>query len=151
MKKEDKLIAVLKDEIEAMNNAVKVLSDSYTRCKEIIEKQKYDIDDLEKFEALTSRFARLSDILLQKIWRSLFIAELEEDGSARDRVNKAEKKGLIDDADEFINIRKLRNKIAHDYTHFNVKDTYEQVLFFSPVLLGAVQKLHDYVIKKKLI
>ena len=151
MKNKDSLIAVLKDEIEAMDNAVKVLSESYSRCQGIIKKRKFSIDESEKFEALTSRFARLSDILLQKVWRSLFIAELEEDGTPRDRMNKAEKKGLIDDANEFIELRKLRNKIAHNYTLVNIRDTYKQVLIFAPILLEATQKLREYVIKKNLI
>ena len=151
MKDKNKFIAVLKDEMAAMDSAASVLNDSYQRCKKLVIKSEYSVDESEKFEALTSRFARLSDILLQKVLRSLFIVELEEEGSVRDRINKAEKKGLIDDARKFISLRELRNEIAHDYRLKDIIDLYEKVLIKVPELLDVVQKLHQYVIKNNLI
>ena len=44
---------------------------------------------------MTSRFARLSDIIIQKIFRLIESLELEEPGTVRDRINQAEKWGII--------------------------------------------------------
>jgi hypothetical protein len=151
MNKTDKLIAVLQEEIVIMDKASQVLALSYSRCEKIIDKPDYTEDETEALEALTSRFARLSDILLQKTWRTLFTLEFEEDGTPRDRINKAEKKELIASASSFLEMRILRNKIAHEY---NVEDTnklHKEVYHAIPELLDAVKRLHHYVIEKKLI
>lgn len=151
MKNKIKLIEILKNEIAAMDSAAKVLNDSYQRCKKLDVKLEYSVDESEKFEALTSRFARLSDILLQKILRSIFIMELEEEGTVRDRINKAEKKGLIEDAQKFVYLRELRNEIAHDYRLKDIIDLYEKVFLHVPNLLDAVQRINSYIVREKLI
>jgi hypothetical protein len=108
-------------------------------------------EEEEKLEALTSRFARLSDMLIQKIWRSLFLVELEEDGTILDRINKAEKKGLIENAQKFRSLRELRDEIAHEYRLEDIKKLYKDILASTPELFDAVNRLHQYVIKKNLI
>jgi len=151
MTEQDKVIAVLKDEIENANRASAVLSYSYSKCQKIAIKSTYTEGDAEAFEALTSRFARLCDLLLQKVWRVLFIVELEDDGSVRDRLNRAEKKGLIDDAETFIEMRLLRNRIAHDYNMAKMNEIYKEVLGFTPLLLDAINKVHSYLKTHKLL
>ncbi len=56
--------------------------------------------------------ARLSDLLIQKLFRPIDQPE-DESGTIRDRINRAEKKGLIAAVAKFIEIRELRNQIAY--------------------------------------
>ena len=85
----------LKQELGDLEKARDILLYSYQKCRniELIDGLSYEEQD--SFEALTSRFARLSDIIIQKIFRLLDILDLEEEGTIRDRINRAEKKGLF--------------------------------------------------------
>jgi len=105
----------LSQELAALKNARDILQYSYEKCSRIGIKTGFTYEELESFEALTSRFARLSDIIIQKILRLFDVLDLEEPGTVRDRINRAEKKGVVESADDFIQIRILRNEIAHEY------------------------------------
>jgi uncharacterized protein YutE (UPF0331/DUF86 family) len=80
----------------------------------------------------------LSDIIIQKILRVFDTLDLEKPGTVRDRINRAEKKGVVKSADEFIRIRILRNEIAHEYKPETIYDIFEHVMKLTPVLLKSV-------------
>jgi len=86
---------ILKQELHNLEKARDALQYSYNKCQAIKLTDGLSYDDQESFEALTSRFARLSDIIIQKIFRLLDILDLEEEGTIRDRINRAEKKELF--------------------------------------------------------
>ncbi len=72
-------------------------------------------DDLEKIEAYTGRFARVVDLLTNKVLRALFAHELERAETVLDRFNLAEKRGFVASAGELRTLKEHRNIIAHDY------------------------------------
>lgn len=53
----------LSQELAATENARDILQYSYEKCSRIGIKTGFTYEELESFEALTSRFARLSDII----------------------------------------------------------------------------------------
>ncbi len=118
----------------------------YQRCLEIKEKTSYSEQDLERFESLTGRFERLADLLVQKIFRLIDSLDLEDQGTIRDRINRAEKKGLIESAEQFILVRELRNTIAHDYDPVATEQIFLNVLAFCPVLFDAVDRVKRYAL-----
>ena len=64
---------------------------------------------------MTTRFGKLQDIIGSKIF-PIILNLLEEEAVAFiDKLNKLEKLGYIDDANWWIELREIRNKIAHDY------------------------------------
>jgi len=66
-------------------------------------------------DMLTTRFGKLQDIIGSKIF-PLILNLLEEDAVAFiDKLNKLEKLGYIEDANWWIELREIRNKIAHYY------------------------------------
>lgn len=91
------------------------LAYSYEKCDDIGEKEEYDLEEQESFEALTSRFARTSDILTQKVLKTLFILLQENIKTIIDTANFLEKLEVIEKADDLLNIREIRNQIAHEY------------------------------------
>jgi len=91
----------LRLELENLTKAKDALQYSYEKCQKIKLHKGLSYEELESFEALTSRFARLSDIIIQKILRLLDFIDLEDTGTVRDRINQAEKKGVILSADSF--------------------------------------------------
>ena len=137
---------LLKQELDLLTNSAQVLQRSYDICKEIGIKEEYDFDEHDRFEALTARFARTSDIFIQKILRLIDVIELENTGSIIDRLNRAEKRGHIVSAEDFKNIRRLRNNIAHEYTLLDLEGMIQQVLMLCPVLLDAVERVVKYEI-----
>lgn len=101
-----------------------------------------NLDELEPWEALTSRFARVTDIFLSKYIRILV---LEQDpgfrGEMRDVLDKAEKIEIISSADTWMMIRELRNKVAHEYTKEDLLKTLQDIIKFTPFVLEELKEL----------
>lgn len=134
----------LKQELRDLEKARDVLHYSYEKCQAIKLMDGLSYDEQESFEALTGRFARLSDLIIQKTFRLLDILDLEDEGTIRDRINRAEKKGVIYSADDFIEIRILRNEIAHEYKSETIYAIFEKVLEYTPKLLESVETITAY-------
>lgn len=140
---------LLEEELELLEHANKMLRYSYKTCQGIGLKTEYSFEELDKFEALTSRFARTSDILIQKIFRLIDILELETPGSVIDRINRAEKRELISSAETFKEIRYLRNDIAHEYVPSAIEEIFKKVLTLTPSLIESVERTKEYASRLK--
>jgi len=127
-----------------MEKARDILLFSFSKCSKINMTEGLTDNEMESLEALTSRFSRLSDILIQKVFRAIDIFDLDDEGTVRDRINRAEKKGYIDSADVFIDIRILRNEISHEYKTETIYSIYRKVLGLSPALLESVSSVVEY-------
>ena len=136
---------LLKTELKLLDDQKDVLQYSYGKCRKLGIKESYSIEELDGFEALTSRFARTSDILIQKIFRLLDIIELESPGSIIDIINRAEKRGLISSAAKFKEIRRLRNDIAHEYILSAIEDINLKAMELTPHLLDSIDRVKRYV------
>lgn len=143
-KDEDKLLEL---EIKLLEDANKMLVYSYDVCREIGIKPNYTFEELDRFEALTSRFARTSDILIQKIFRLIDILELEGLGTVIDRINRAEGRNLINSAEVFKKIRRLRNDIAHEYISEAIEEIFIRVMELTPYLIDGVENTVKYCAK----
>ncbi len=101
-----------------------------------------------KLENLTSRFARLSDILTQKVFRLIDQIELEPSGSTIDTLNRAAKRGLVKSDALLRKIRETRNAIAHDYTEEELISLFETVKELAPKLMEIQESTLAYSAKK---
>ncbi|MGI2026457.1 hypothetical protein [Endozoicomonas acroporae] len=142
-------ILLLEQQLLAMAQMEALLKWSLDRCQAILltNDQMPEQEDLEKFESLTARFARFNDILLQKIFRLIDTIDLEDVGTVRDRINRAEKKGLIEDAQRFIEIRELRNSIAHEYQPEALSVIFPETLQATPILLDIADRVRKYCLR----
>lgn len=68
-----------------------------------------------EFEALTTRFARVVDILVRQTLRTIDEMEGQEPALPIDRIQRAEKRGWVAAAADLVAARGLRNRIAHEY------------------------------------
>lgn len=140
---------LLKKELkECMNILDKVLDTfrhSYKKCREIDFKEKYTYEELDKFESLTSRFARISDIITQKILKNIFLLLREDAYTFIDKINLAEKLEIIPGAEQLKIIRDLRNEITHEYCMDDITEIFKNVLECSDTLLETVEKVKMYV------
>ncbi len=104
----------------------------------------------ERMEALTARFARLADVLTQKVFRAVDALELEDEGSLIDRLNRMEKRGVIPSAQLWRDIRDIRNQIAHEYALDSLDGLHRAVLAKAPALLDALPAVEDFVRRRGL-
>jgi hypothetical protein len=91
------------------------------------------VDESERVEAFVSRFGRLQDTLGDKLLPLYLTALGERTGAAIDNLDRAEKLRLLPSSDDWLAMRKLRNRMVHEY----IED---------PALLAdALQAGHEYV------
>jgi hypothetical protein len=83
----------------------------------IEEAQKIEADPIlaERLDAFVSRFGRLQDTVGDKLLPALLTALAEKTGPAIDNLDKAEKFGFIASADSWMEMRRLRNQMVHEY------------------------------------
>ena len=120
----------LEESLRSLEKALETLRYSYVKCKKITGKDKLNAEDQESFEALTSRFARTADILTQKVLKSLFALIHERPRTFLDAANLLEKIEIVENAENIINIRELRNQIAHEYVIDDLHELFADVLRF---------------------
>ena len=87
----------------------------------------------ERVEAFVGRFSRLQDSLGDKLLPLLLSALGERPGAAIDNLDRAERLGLVESADDWLAMRKLRNQMVHEYIDDNV------------VLVNALNAGHQFV------
>ena len=92
----------------------------------------------EMLDAFVARFSRLQDTIGDKLLPAILKLNLEPVGSQLDNLFRAEKLGWIDSADQWIELRGLRNSLVHEYM------TSPEKLLFA---LKKVIQLGDMLIK----
>jgi hypothetical protein len=74
-----------------------------------------EIDFSERVDAFVARFGRLQDLLGDKFLPAWLKAMEEGVGAVLENLDRAEKLGLIEGADDWLAVRKLRNLMVHEY------------------------------------
>ncbi len=74
-----------------------------------------DIDFSERVDAFVARFGRLQDLLGDKLLPAWLRSMEEGVGAVLENLDRAERLGLIDGADDWLAVRKLRNVMVHEY------------------------------------
>jgi len=69
----------------------------------------------ERLDAFVSRFGRLQDTLADKFLPALLDAMAETKGAAIENLDRAEKLGWLESVDAWLEMRKLRNQMVHEY------------------------------------
>jgi hypothetical protein len=147
MKTEDLMKKELAEDFERLHSSVKMLTYSLNQCEKIGIKEEYSLEELDRFETLTARFARTSDIYTQKIMKGIILILREEAKTFIDKVNLFEKLEILD-GEEIKLIRDLRNEIAHEYKINDVTELFKDVLEYTRKLLEIIEKTKEFVNKK---
>ena len=147
MRKIENLKDQLNFDLAYLNRSMEVLAYSLQKAKKIGIKKTYVIEELDVYEALTSRFARTADILTQKIIKNLFMIMQEDTKTFIDRCNLSEKLHIVDAAQDLYNIRKLRNDIAHEYCIADISEIFQDVLEQTETLLEISKRVQAYIEK----
>ena len=139
-------IEVLRENLNTVNLSLKRLLYSFEICskiKLIKLNEDYSEEEFVAFEAMTSRYARTTDMLINKVLRSLDAVEFIESGTVIDATNNTEKRGIADSLD-LRKLKDLRNSIAHEYVTENIVRFFAKVLEFTPLLKKVIGNLNSY-------
>ena len=136
------------EQIELARAAGRVLEESRGRVGAFLQAATQgaplSVEQRESCEALTSRFARLCDLLIQRLFRTLDQIELVDEGTILDRLSRAEKRRIINSADEWRELRELRNELAHDYLIESSDRVLTEAHRRSPALLETIERIGVY-------
>lgn len=104
---------------------------------------KTDIDLSERTDAFVARFSRLQDTMADKLLPALLQWLAEPVGAAIDNLNRAERLGWISSVETWLEARRLRNRMIHEY----VRDSSELAAALNlahaavPTLIGAAHAM----------
>jgi len=135
---------ILRENIGTLNMSADWVRYSYKQAAAIEPKDEYTVEEFDKLEILTSRYARTTDMLVNKVLRSIDVVELEDIGTIIDIMNRAEKRGIVPSAELLRIIKDLRNNIAHEYKITEITAFFADVLKYTPVLLEIIQNTNVY-------
>ena len=134
----------LREVLAQMRKASTWFRASVDACRPLVAQEELTDRDWERLEALTSRFARLCDLIVHKVFRALDRFELEPPGTLLDVMNRAERRGLIATVDEIRAMKDLRNDIAHEYVEAALRGLSGEVLESAPRLLEISARTDEY-------
>lgn len=138
-------IQLLKENLYAMGSAIGWLERSFGICNQIGIKTDYMDEEYDAFETLTGRYSRAIDLIIRKVLRTIDLVEFEQPGTLIDTVNRAERRGFIDNVSDLRVMTDLRNEIAHDYIKSELVETFENTLNQTPRVIALARCIQDYV------
>ncbi len=142
--KQDAVFENLFDVLTGLQNSLNWLNRSFRLCANISKIDDCTEDQIDDIEAFMARFARTSDILIQKVFRAIDSVEFEDTGTLIDTVNRAEKRGIVDTITTMRSIRETRNLISHEYASENLQALLSLVSVQTPDLLKICEKAISY-------
>ncbi|MEN9723681.1 MAG: hypothetical protein RJB38_1667 [Pseudomonadota bacterium] len=153
MEKKSDILVLLEEHLNLAKASSQVLMESHARANPLLNPPQETLTpgDRETLEALTARFSRLSDFLVQRLFRTLDEVEMQSQGTVLDSLNRMEKRGIIESVERFREIRALRKEIAHEYliekTDRVVRDAFDQsqTLFDSLARFEAYARSRGYL------
>lgn len=147
--KNNDIIEILNEEWLLLDLSMKTLKLSVDKCKSIGFKKDYSFTELESFDSLTSKFGRSSDIYTQKVLRTTWILLREAFVPFIDMMNSMEKIGMIQSAEQILDIRDLRNKIAHEYLPDAIKRLIPDIILYSGILEENIKATEQFLTGRK--
>jgi uncharacterized protein with HEPN domain len=151
-------LSIIKENIQIAKLHLNRLKKASQEIKEKKLLENFDMDDFETVKVIDTfifRFIKLQDYLGQKLFRRFLeeIGELYENMSFIDILDKLERLEIISLSEEWIEIRKLRNKLTHEYPDEieEMKKEIEIAINKIPVLEEAIKNLENFLKKRKII
>ena len=139
-------VEILKENLNSVNLSMKRLLYSFEICNKTGLRDYYSDDEFAAFEALTSRYARTTDMLVNKVIRNMDLVEYIDGGTIIDAINNIEKRGIAN-AKDLRKLKDLRNSIAHEYVTENIVRFFNNVLEFTPLLQLIIERINHYCLK----
>lgn len=142
----------LKDYVHIVDIQAERLGIAYRNIKKMLpltakKLQNPSESELAFLDMFSGRFSKLQDLIGNKIFPFIIDIEQETAPSQRDKLNKLEKLGYLEDVHWWDALRDIRNKLAHDYP-----DDYDLLADDFTVMAGRAEELLNFweELKKKI-
>lgn len=120
--------------------------------KSLVKMKKFDFSDAESAEdfepvdAFFSRFWRTVDFLFQQILRTIFKIETISDWNPtlRELIFLMWKIWIVENIDEIIELKELRNEITHEYINSDIQFEVEKILKLEEKIFNLVKNVRKY-------
>ena len=128
-----------------LQRSLKGLQQSRDKTHQLLQQSEFSFEDLESIDSLTSKFSRTSDIYLQKVLRSVWMLLCEDTVPLIDLLNRAEKLMIIVSAEELLQMRDIRNQIAHEYLPEAVPELAKEVVVMTTLLQKNIEQTEPFL------
>jgi len=132
---------ILSKTLNNLSSAVALVAASLKRVKSYDVNQEYTIQEMEPYDALSSRFIRAVEMCISffKTYDQFVLAGSFD--TVRDLLNNMEKVDFISSVSLWINMRNVRNQVVHTYSAEDIKKIYDNIIdHFGPELLKLKEK-----------
>ena len=138
--KYDELLRLLESELRA---SLDYLEYSHKKIQHLpSDPSELDAETMETWEAYLSRFARVTDIFLNKYLRILVVkGESSFQGDFKDYIEKGLKKGFVLDPELWFETRELRQKVVTAHSRTELKNAFENVSAQTPFVIKGLRKI----------
>ena len=130
---------------DVLQRSLKSLQQSRDKTHQLLQQSEFSFEELESIDSLTSKFSRTSDIYLQKVLRSIWMLLREDTVPLIDLLNRAEKLMIIVSAEELLQMRDIRNQIAHEYLLEAVPELALEVVVMTTLLQKNIGQIEHFL------
>ena len=121
------------------------LQQSRDKTHQLLQQSEFSFEELEAIDSLTSKFSRTSDFYLQKVLRSIWMLLREDTVPLIDLLNRVEKLMIIVSAEELLQMRDIRNQIAHEYLPEAVPELAKEVVVMTTLLQKNIEQTERFL------
>ena len=130
---------------DLLQRSLMSLQQSTNKTRQLLRQSEFSFEELESIDSLTSKFSRTSDIYLQKVLRSIWMLLREDTVPLIDLLNRAEKLMIIVSAEELLQMRDIRNQIAHEYLPEAVPELAKEVVVMTTLLQKNIEQTERFL------
>lgn len=112
----------------------------------VLEKLIESPEGSDRLESFSAKFSRMQDTIIDKLLPQWLKVSGEILGSAIDNLNRAERLNLLDNPQTWVAMRRLRNKLVHEYIDVlsEMVDALEQARIFTGELNKTYISIRKY-------
>ena len=130
---------------DLLQRSLMSLEQSKDKTHQSLQQSEFSFEELESIDSLTSKFSRTSDIYLQKVLRSIWMLLREDTAPLIDLLNRAEKLMIIVSAEELLQMRDIRNRIAHERLPEAVSELASEVVMMTTLLQKNIEQTERFL------
>ncbi len=107
-------------------------------------------EQAEQLEAFVSRFGRMQDTIADKLLPRWLMALAETPGSLIETLNRAERLGVIENVEAWLEARQLRNRLVHEYMQDEQSFCKDLMLAreYSMMLIETYNRVLEYAVSR---
>jgi hypothetical protein len=134
------------------------LKKALEEIKELGNIESIDLNDFEVIKTVDTfvfRFMKLQDYVGNRLFKAFLITvgDYADTMSFVDVLDKLEKLGIVSSTEEWLKIRKLRNKLAHEYPDEleEIKEDLKEAINYAEVLEQTIERIKNYLKDRNLL